>query len=82
LDHRQSIEFLLTMAVSTFAILTIAPRLISWRVGVFLLALFIAHLFFPGSGERLVFAYIYLGLAAALIVADRGRLRALVMGQD
>jgi len=82
LDNRQAIELLLTTAVSAFAILLIAPRLISWRVGVFLLGLFLVHLFFPGTGQRLVFAYIYFGLAAALVVADRGHLRALAMGQD
>ena len=80
LDDRQAIEFLLTTAVSTFAILLIAPRLMSWRVGVFLLALFIVHLFFTGSGERLVFAYIYFGLAAVLVVTDRRRVLALVTG--
>ena len=58
LDSRQSAEFLLPAAVSTFAILLIAPRVVSWKAGAVLLGLFIAHLFFADTGERLVFAYI------------------------
>lgn len=82
LDDRQAIEFLLTTAASVFAILLIAPRLISWKVGAFLLALFLAHLFFPGQEERLVFAYAYFGMAVVLVVIQRDRLRELVMGQE
>ena len=77
LDSRQSAEFLLTAAVSTFAILLIAPRVVSWKAGAVLLGLFIAHLFFADTGERLVFAYIYLGLAVGLLVVmlRRGQIR-------
>ena len=52
LDGRQSIEFLLTTAVSMFAILLIAKRIISWRTGAILLVLFVAHLFYPNSTIR------------------------------
>ena len=74
LDSRQSVEFLLTSAVSVFAILLIAPRLVGWRVGAVILVLFVAHLFFVDEGERRIFAYIYLALAGGLVVLDRRRL--------
>jgi cation:H+ antiporter len=73
LDDRQSIEFMLTTAVSVFAVLLIAPRVLHWWMGALLLALFIAHLFFPDQDVRRLFAYLYFGLAAVLIVADRSR---------
>ncbi len=73
LDDRQSIEFMLTTAVSVFAVLLIAPRVVDWWMGALLLALFIAHLFFPDQDVRRLFAYLYFGLAAVLIVADRSR---------
>ena len=78
LDHRQSIEFMLTAAVSAFAIILIAPRVLGARVGLVLLGLFIVHLFFSDSGQRLIFSYIYFGLAIFLIVVDRGRIRQLI----
>ena len=80
LNDRQSVEFFLTTAVSAFAILLIAPRLVSWKAGVALLSLFVAHLFFVDEGERLVFAFIYLGLAGGLVVLDRRRLRQAITG--
>ena len=78
LDHRQSIEFMLTAAVSAFAIILIAPRVLGARVGLVLLGLFIVHLFFSDPGQRLIFSYIYFGLAIFLIVVDRGRIRQLI----
>ena len=78
LDDRQSIEFLLTAAVSAFAIILIAPRVLGARVGLVLLGLFIVHLFFSDPGQRLIFSYIYFGLAIFLIVIDRGRIRQLI----
>ena len=74
LDSRQSTEFLLTSAVSVFAILLIAPRLVGWKVGAALLILFIAHLFFVDESQRRIFAYVYLGLAGGLVILDRRRL--------
>jgi cation:H+ antiporter len=73
LESRQAVEFLLTSAVSLFAILLIAPRSISWQGGLVLLGLFILHLFFVDEGERLIFTFIYLGLAGLLVVLDRSR---------
>ena len=78
LDDRQSIEFMLTAAVSAFAIILIAPRVLGARVGLVLLGLFIVHLFFSDPGQRLIFSYIYFGLAIFLIVVDRGRIRQLI----
>ena len=80
LDPRQSAEFLLTSAVSAFAILLVAPRLMSWKSGAALLLLFIVHLFFVDTGERLIFAYIYFGLAAGLAIVDRRGVLMLVRG--
>ena len=74
LDSRQSVEFLLTSAVSVFAILLIAPRLVSWKAGAAILILFVAHLFFVDEGARRIFAFVYLGLAGGLVVLDRRRL--------
>ena len=78
LDHRQTIEFMLTAAVSTFAIVLIAPRVLGVRVGLVLLGLFVVHLFFSSPTERQIFTYIYFGLAVVLIVVDRGRIRQLI----
>lgn len=78
LDHRQNIEFLLTAAVSAFAIVLVAPRLIGARVGLILLGLFVVHLFFSSPDERLIFSFIYFGLALLLIVIDRSRVRQLI----
>ena len=75
LDSHQAAEFLLTTAMSAFAILLIAPRLISWKAGAILLALFVSHLFFTDTDARLIFAFIFLALAAGLIIFDRQRVR-------
>ena len=71
LDSRQSVEFLLTSTVSVLAIVMVYPRLVSWRSAAVLLGLFVTHLFFLGEAERRIFSYIYLGLAAALLVWNR-----------
>ncbi len=70
LNERQSIEFLLTTAVSVFALLLVAKRVISWKAGAILLILFIAHLPFLDPNQRLIFALIYFGLSAALLLYD------------
>jgi cation:H+ antiporter len=80
LDDRQSVEFLLTSAVSVFAIILVAPRVIGWKGGTVLLALFIVHLFFTDTHERQIFSYIYLGLAVLLVIIDRSRIRKLFSG--
>lgn len=74
LNSRQSVEFLLMSAVSTFAIVLIAPRIIGWKAGAVLLGLFIVHLFFTETAHRLIFAYVYLGLAVVLATALVARL--------
>ena len=80
LDSRQATEFFLTSAMSAFAILLIAPRVISWKAGLILLTLFVAHLFFVDPGQRLIFAYIFLGLAAGAAILASQRVRGIVGG--
>ena len=74
LDDRQSVEFLLTSVVSVFAIVLIAPRLIGWRAGAAILVLFVAHLFFTDTSERLWFTYVYLGITVLVLVVEPRRL--------
>ncbi len=78
LESRQAAEFLLTSAMSLFAVLLIASRVIDWKGGAVLLGLFVAHLFFTSESERMLFAYIFLALSVVLVVMDRKRLRGLV----
>ena len=80
LDERQSVEFFLTSAVSVFAIVLIAPRILGWKAGMTILALFVVHLFFVDPDQRRIFAFIYLGIAAALVVADWRRVRHIFSG--
>ena len=78
LESRQAAEFLLTSAMSLFAVLLIAPRVIDWKGGAVLLGIFVAHLFFTGESERMLFAYLFLALSLLLVAVDRKRLRGLV----
>ncbi len=80
LDSRQLAEFLLTSAVSVFAILLIAPRRISWKGGLALLVLFLVHLFFVDTSQRLIFAFIYFGLAAGMVIVNPRRLKQALFG--
>ena len=77
LDDRQSIEFLLTTAVSAAALMLIAKRVISWNAGAILFLLFAAHLFFPESDDRLRFTFLYFGLALGLVAVDWRRVKSL-----
>jgi cation:H+ antiporter len=80
LDQRQSVEFFLTSAVSVFAIVLIAPRLLGWKAGLVILGLFVVHLFFVEPDQRRIFAFIYLGLAAGLVALDWRRVRHIFSG--
>ena len=73
LDSQQSVEFLLTASLSVFAIVLLARMRIAWEGAVVLLALFLAHLFWPDADARKIFALIYLILAAVILAVDRGR---------
>ena len=75
LDDRQSVEFLLTTAMSVFAILLIAPRIISWKAGAVLLVLFLAHLFFTDTQARLYYSYLFFGLGGVLVLMNWRRVR-------
>ena len=70
LDWRQSVEFLLTTAVSAAALLLIAKRVINWNIGAILLVLFIAHLPFLEPSQRLLFAFVYFGIALGVVAVD------------
>ena len=82
LDSRQSIEFFLTSAMSAFAVLLIVSRVVSWRVGLILLALFLTQLVFSGTTSRLLFGYIFLFLAGGLLVFHRRHIWNLVRPHD
>ena len=75
LDDRQTVEFLLTTAVSLAALMLIAKRVVSWNAGAILLLLFAAHLFFPESDHRLRFVFLYFGLAIGLAAVDLQRVK-------
>lgn len=77
LGSRQLEEFLLTAAFSLFAIFLFARmRLTPWHA-LGLLTFFFIHLFFSDEGQRLIAAYILLGLTAFTLLVDPGRARAL-----
>jgi cation:H+ antiporter len=84
LTDRQDVEFLLTSAMSLFAVVLLARLHVRWTGALPLLALFVAQLFFPGEAERRIFAFIFLGLAGALLLRDPGRALALarMVGQE
>ena len=77
LDDRQTVEFLLTTAVSAAALMLIAKRVLSWNAGAILLVLFAAHLFFTDSDDRLRFSFLYFGLALGLVAIDWQRVKSL-----
>jgi len=58
-----------------FAIAVLAPRIIGWKAGVTLLALFLIHLPFVETNERQLFAYLYLSLAVGLVALNWRQVR-------
>jgi hypothetical protein len=60
--------------MSLFAVGLIARLRVPWYGAIVLLGLFIAHLFFLSPDARLIFSFVFLGLAALLLIADRGRI--------
>ncbi len=78
LNLRQADEFLLTTAVAVFGLALLARRRADWKGGAILLALFIAHLFFPGREPRFWFAIAYFALAGLILALDWRRLPYLV----
>ena len=81
LDERQTIEFLLTTSVSAAALVLVARRVISWNAGAILLLLFVAHLFFTGTEDRLRFSFLYFGIALGIIAMDWMRVKLLFRGE-
>lgn len=74
LDERQAEEILLTAAQSLFAVVLLIRMRIGWMGAVTLFVLFASQLFVPSVQARYIFSFIYLGLAMALLVADRQRI--------
>ena len=77
LDGRQTIEFLLTTSVSAAALVLVARRVISWNAGAILLLLFVAHLLFTDTEDRLRFSFLYFGIALGVIAMDWARVKLL-----
>lgn len=75
LDNRQSIEFLLTAAVSLAGLLLVAKRVINWSAGVILLGLYILTIIFSDPQQRLYFTFIYIGVTLALVAIDWRRVK-------
>ena len=75
LDNRQSIEFLLTAAVSLAGLFLIARRVVNWSAGVILLGLYILTIIFSDPQQRLYFTFIYIGVTLALVATDWRRVR-------
>ena len=67
LNNMQSVEFLLTAAVSLLGIILVLPRVIGWKSGAILLVMFLAHLPFTETDQRMLFTYGYISIAAVLI---------------
>ena len=79
LNDMQSVEFILTAAVTFLALVFLAPKVVGWKAGATLLFLFMVHLFFTGQFiatawlnytspgmwlfDRAIFTYIYLAIA-------------------
>ena len=75
LDNRQSIEFLLTAAVSLAGLFLIARRVVNWSAGVILLGLYILTIIFSDPQQRLYFTFIYIGVTLALVATDWRRVK-------
>ena len=77
LNDRQTVEFLLTTAVSAAGLMLVAKRVISWNAGALLLLLFAAHLFFTDPEARMRFSFVYFGIALGLVALDWRRVKLL-----
>lgn len=78
LDSQQVTEFMLTGSLALLGITLLARmRLHGWQAGLLLVGFF-GHLFFHDEEQRRVTAYILLVLTGAILLADRGRLRAIL----
>ena len=84
LDPRQRSEFLLTGAQSLFGVIVLVRMRLTWWAALLLLGLFLTQLtlgiVYGGEQLRLtrdLFSLVYLALAIGLLVADRGRAKAL-----
>lgn len=71
--HRQQVELLLTVAQTLFAVVLVLRLRASWQGMGLLAAMFTGQLFYAGTEHRFLFALLFLGLAAILLLADRQR---------
>jgi cation:H+ antiporter len=78
LDDHQVTEFMLTSSLALLAITLLARMRMEWWQAALLLGGFIGHLFFTDEEQRRVMSYILLGLTGAILLADRGRLAAIL----
>jgi len=73
LDARQIEELFLTSAQSLFALALISNFDLSVRESTFLLVTFLAQLFFPQQGIRILFAIVYVVAALGMVIFVRSR---------
>ncbi|MCC7369687.1 MAG: sodium:calcium antiporter [Chloroflexi bacterium] len=79
LDSHQAVELFLTSAQSLFAVVLILALVLDWKGAIALFVLFFLQLVAPWDGAHLWFAFAYIGLALAIVLAD-GRRRAALIG--
>jgi cation:H+ antiporter len=68
LDGRQTEELLLTAAQGLLAVILVLDRKLGVRESIGLLALYLLQFVFPSHDARIIFAWVYFGLAALAVV--------------
>ncbi len=69
LDARQTEELLLTAAQGLLAVILVLDRKLGVRESIALLVLYLLQFVFPSHDARVVFAWVYFGLAALAVIA-------------
>jgi cation:H+ antiporter len=77
-DSRQSEEILLTAAQSAFAVTVFLSLSISRWEAIALAALFATQLFFTDTTVRLIYSFVYIGLAIGLLLLQRNEILPLI----
>ncbi len=78
------IDISASFAIAILVLIAILPKyaiesVLAWKAGMALLGLFIVHLFYVETSERLIFAGIYIALSICLII-DWGKLKQVLQG--
>jgi len=68
LNNVQSVEFILTAALSILALILISRKSIGWKSGLLLLIPFIIHLPITDPSNRILFVYFYLLMAGVILI--------------